>query len=495
MSLKIRVMEDVPDPTAQIARAAFPKGTIYLQLRDKLGTIYEDQQFKDLYAQDGQPAVSPWRLALITVLQFAENMPDRQAAEAVRGRIDWKYLLGLEMTDAGFDYSVLCEFRARLVTGGAGTLLLEHMIEIFKNEGILKTRKPQRTDSTHILTAVRDLSRLELVGKTMLHVLNNLAVVSPNWLKTIAPVEWKERYLIRWEDYHLPKSKTKRLELGEQVGQDGKLLLETIFGKEAPIWIREMPAVEILRQVWVQNFYEDEDGLHWRESGNIPPASRMICSPFDLEARYNTKRHHHWVGYKVHLTEICTAEDPHLITHVTTTEATRQDVEVVSELHEKLAEKDLLPDQHLLDQGYTASRVILEAKEKYGVEMIMPMRSGNSWQQQRAEAYDLSRFQMDWANQRAICPQGKESAVWVIGKDRMGDPHYEMMFHASDCVPCPTRVLCTNSKRKRRKIAVRPRKQHELLQRRREYEQSDEFKNRYATRAGIEAQFHRQLTL
>lgn len=103
-----------------------------------------------------------------------------------------------------------------------------------------------------------------------------------------------------------------------------------------------------------------------------------------------------------------------------------------------------------------------------------------------SRAYDLSRFQMHWANQRAVCPQGKESAVWVIGKDRMGDPRYEMMFHASDCVPCPTRALCTTSKRKRRKIAVRPRKQPELLQRRREYEQSDEFKNRYATRAGIE---------
>ena len=179
MSLKIRRLEDVPDLTPQIAQAAFPKGNIYLQLQDKLGTIYEDQQFKDLYAHDGQPAVSPWRLALITVLQCAENIPDRQAAESVRERIDWKYLLGLEMTDAGFDYSVLCEFQVRLVTGGAGTLLLERMIEIFKNEGILKTRKQQRTDSTHILTAVRDLSRLELVGKTMLHTLNSLAVVSP----------------------------------------------------------------------------------------------------------------------------------------------------------------------------------------------------------------------------------------------------------------------------------------------------------------------------
>ena len=258
-----------------------------------MGTIYEDQQFIDLYAQDVQPAVNPWRLALVTVLQFAEGMPDRQAADAVRGRIDWKYLLGLEMTDAGFDYLVLCEFRARLVTGGVDTLLLERLIEIFKKEDVLKNHKQQRTDSTHILTAVRDLSRLELVGKPMLHTLNNLAIISPGSLKRVTPAEWKKRYLMDWEDYHLPKSKSERLELGKQVGQDDIQLLEAIFEKETPVWIREIPAVEILRQVWIQNFYKNENGLHWRESGNIPPASRMICSPFDLDAPYNTKRHHH----------------------------------------------------------------------------------------------------------------------------------------------------------------------------------------------------------
>jgi len=133
MSLKPEPIQDVPELTAQIAQAAFPKGNIYLQLRDELGTIYTDELFADLYAHDGQPATSPWRLALITVLQFAENLPDRQAAEAVRSRIDWKYWLGLEITDPGFDYSVLCEFRTRLVSGDAISRLLDRMIEVLKS--------------------------------------------------------------------------------------------------------------------------------------------------------------------------------------------------------------------------------------------------------------------------------------------------------------------------------------------------------------------------
>jgi len=486
MSLKPEPIQDVPKLTAQIAQAAFPKGNIYLQLRDELGTIYKDELFTDLYARDGQPATSPWRLALITVLQFAENLPDRQAAEAVRSRIDWKYLLGLEITDPGFDYSVLCEFRARLVSGDAISRLLDRMIEVLKSQGILKSRQSQRTDSTHILTAVRDLSRLELVGKMMLHVLNSLAIVNPKWLKTIVPGEWQERYVTRWEDYRLPKSKTKRIELGEQVGRDGMQLYRAIFSGNAPVWLREIPALETLRQVWIQNFYEDEDGLHWRRTGNIPPAAKMICSPFDTQARYNTKRQTNWVGYKVHLTEICDPDSPHLITNVITTEATYQDTGVVSQLHQSLAEKDLLPCEHMLDQGYSASKTLLEAQERYGVEMVMPMRSGHSWQQQDENAYELDQFQIDWARERVICPQGKESGSWVKGRDRQDDLRYEVMFNKADCGPCLARNLCTHSKRQRRKITLRSQYQHELLKKHRDFEQTQTFRARYAVRAGIE---------
>ena len=169
-----------------MARAAFPKENIYLQLREELATIYEDNLFVELYTRDGQPAICPWRLAQVTVVQFAEILPDRQAADAVRSRIDMKYLLGLELTDPGFDFSVLSEFRARLVEGDQLSLLLERIVEVCKDKGLLKGGGHQRSDSTHILAAIRDLSHLELVGNTLLHALNSLSVAHPGWLKAMA---------------------------------------------------------------------------------------------------------------------------------------------------------------------------------------------------------------------------------------------------------------------------------------------------------------------
>src|SRR3954464_9874200 len=130
MSLHSHVIEPVPDETARVARAAFPKGHPYLTFRDALGTVFQDEDFTALFPAWGPPGLPPWRLALVTIMQFRENLPDRQAAEAVRARIDWKYLLSLELDDPGFDHSVLCEFRSRLLEGGAEERLLGKLLEV-----------------------------------------------------------------------------------------------------------------------------------------------------------------------------------------------------------------------------------------------------------------------------------------------------------------------------------------------------------------------------
>ena len=150
MSLKPLPIAPVPEMTALIARAAFRKGNLYMRLRDELGTLYTDEDFTHLFPLRGKPALPAWRLALVTLMQFLENLPDRQAADAVRARIDWKYALGLELTDPGFDYSVLSEFRNRLVQGKAEHLLLDKMLVHFKDKDLVKARGRQRTDSTHV---------------------------------------------------------------------------------------------------------------------------------------------------------------------------------------------------------------------------------------------------------------------------------------------------------------------------------------------------------
>src|SRR5215216_2714069 len=276
MSLHPHVIAPVPEDTARVARAAFPKGNPYLLLRDTLGTIFQDDDFTALFSLVGQPGLPPWRLALVTILQFRENLADRQAAEAVRARIDWKYLLGLDLTDPGFDFSVLSEFRDRLLAGSAAVLLLDKLLERCRTMGLLKARGQQRTDSTHVLAAIRVMNRLELVAETLRATLNELATVAPAWLQALAPLTWYERYSKRIEDTRLPQSTASRDAYAQTVGEDGFHLLEALDAPETPAGLRELPVIATLRQTW-QRHYE-------RSTGEGPTAGHAAVSRVRFKA-------------------------------------------------------------------------------------------------------------------------------------------------------------------------------------------------------------------
>jgi len=310
--------------------------------------------------------------------------------------------------------------------------------------------------------------------------------VDPNWLKAVVPADGLERYNRHWEDYLLPSTKAKRLELGEQVGHDGIFLLKAVYEEDTAIWLRAITAIQTLRQVWWQNLFEDQGELRWWHAGNIPPSAHMICSPFDTEARYNIKRQTAWMGYKVHLTETCDPEEPHLITHVITTEATEQDTSGVDDLHDASAQKELTPSEHFLDQGYSDSHSLITAHQTHGIEMDMPMRTDHSWQKQAGQGYALSDFQIDWIAQQVTCPQGKKSASWVPGQRKKGHLRYEVMFNISDCGPCKARGLCAKAIQLRRKITIRSQAHDNLLQMMRDAQQTGAFHLHYATRAGVE---------
>jgi transposase len=143
-------------------------------------------------------------------MQYLEDLSDRQAADAVRSRIDWKYFLGLALDDPGFDYSVLSEFRQRLLEGKAEAVLLEKWLDRCEELGLLKGKKKQRTDSTYIIAAVRALSLLELVGEAMRRVLDEAAQIAPDWLRTHMKPEWITRYGRRFDGYPLSIGKAKR---------------------------------------------------------------------------------------------------------------------------------------------------------------------------------------------------------------------------------------------------------------------------------------------
>src|SRR5215469_7141441 len=298
MSLRPRPPCSIPEETHRVAHAAFPKGTLCIRIVDELGSIYDDDQCASLFPTRGQPTTSPARLALASVLQYVEGLSDRQAAEAVRGRIDWKYALGLELTDPGFDHTVLSEFRSRLVHGRAELQLLDTLLERCRELGLIRERGRQRTDSTHVLAAVRVLNRLERVGETMRAALNELAVMAPDWLQALAPAEWYQRYAKRVENYHLPKTDAARQDLAQVIAADGERLLAAVdAATDQPVLV-QLPAVATLRRVWAEQYTGAPGQLRWREVKDMPSPAELISSPYDPEARYSTKRDVEWVGYK-----------------------------------------------------------------------------------------------------------------------------------------------------------------------------------------------------
>ena len=495
MCLHPHSVEPVPEETARVAKAAFPKGTTYMTMRDELGVIFEDEDFAHLFPRRGQPAMAPWRLALVTIMQFAEGLSDRQAADAVRARIDWKYALSLELADPGFDASVLSEFRSRLLEGGAERLLFDHLLERFREMGLVKARGKQRTDSTRILAVVRGLNRLELVGETMRHALDALSTVAPEWLRGRVREEWTQRYIRRLDDEKLPKSKEERQAEAEKIGADGYELLGDVLSEGSPAWLRQIPAVETLRKVWLQNFFYDQGGnVRWRTSEEgIPRSARYVNSPIDPDCRYARKFTTSWVGYRVHLTETCEEGLPNIITDVQTAPAPIADGDATPIIHEALKEKDLLPQIQFVDTGYLDAELLVESKRKYGVDLYGPTRPDYRWQARAKQGFGMQDFQIDWDRKKAICPEGHESVEWTPFVDNRGNDVIRLKFSTTDCGSCPSRELCTQSDAKypRRRLTIRPKEQYEALQRAREREETADFKEQYARRAGIEGSISR----
>ncbi len=486
MSLQREEIGSVPEETARVARASFPKGNRYMRLRDALGTIFDESEFADLFGRRGKPAEIPWRLGLVCITQYMENLTDRQAADAVRARMDLKYLLGLELTDPGFDFSVLSEFRQRLITHDAEHRLFTLLVAKLSEHGYLKKRGVQRTDSTHVLAAVHQFHRVELLGETLRAALNELATQDPNWLKQWVPADWFERYSRRVEVWRLGIAKDEKDAFMEQVGRDGSHLLMALYEPEAPSHLAQIPQVQLLRQMWVQQFFWEEGSLRLRNKDALPPAHLTIRSPYDPHAHFGQKRDLTWYGYKVHFSETCDPDLPHLITCVQTTDATATDMQQTQHVHKEMERRDLLPHTHLVDEGYVDAGALVESRERYAIVLLGPVSKNNQWQAKAGQGYDRSGFSIDWEAKEATCPQGKKSVYWRERTDQHGHPNISVRFDRHQCRHCSTRSLCTRSAKDPRLLTIRSKEEFLQLQCTRQEQETSEFRATYATRSGIE---------
>jgi transposase len=265
--------------------------------------------------------------------------------------------------------------RASFPKGNVYMKMHDVMLLRFQEKNLIKHRGKQRTDSTQMIAAIRQVNRLELAGETLRAALNEIATVAPEWLKQIISEDWYERYRWRFDDYRLPKKKNEREQLARQIGLDGHYLLDQVWRLNEELEVRHLWSLEVLRRVWVQQYTFINEQLVWRnpDSSGLPPNSICIESPYDIEARNSSKRGMNWTGYKVHFTETCDDEQsPNLITNVETTSATTPDGEVTSTVHQKLAAKNLLPDEHLVDAAYVDAYQLVESHQIYHVSLIGP---------------------------------------------------------------------------------------------------------------------------
>ena len=521
-----------PEPAPEIVaavRAMYRRREppVPVAVRDRLGELFPDAEFAAGFGRRGRPGWSPGRLALVTVLQMMENLTDRQAADAVRDKISWKYALGLGLDDEGFDASVLSEFRTRVVGHGLEQRVLDLLLEVLVERGLLSAGGKARTDSTHVVAAVRNLNRIELAGESVRACVEAIAAAAPDWLAAVIDVaDWGRRYGARVDSWRLPSSAAKRAELVAAYGADAAALLRAVYDPGAPAWLAELPAVEVLRVMLVQNYVITSDAAgreviraRKADTDGLPPCRARLTSPYELDARFSVKGALRWNGYKVHLTETCDTptpgegdpdsdhpdsdhpdsdhpdsadpgpgRGPNLIVGVDTTDATVPDVAMTDPVHARLAERALLPAEHLVDSGYPSAELLVDSWRRWGIELVTPLQADKSRQAKAGQGYDRSRFSIDFDAQHAICPQGKTSTRWEPTLHR-GTPKIMIRFDARTCRGCPVREQCTRttSRRYGRQLTVPTREVHHAQLAARARQDTPDGRARYALRAGVEA--------
>lgn len=489
MCVRPQTGAEVPELTARVARASNPGGTTAMWVRDRLDGLWRDEDFAAWYPRDGRPGLSPAQLATVSVLQFLLDLSDRDAAEAVRCRIDFKYALGLELDDPGFHHSVLGDFRGRLLEEGRADRLLDLALARLKEAGLVRERTTQRTDSTHILAAVRDLTRLELVTEAVRGALEELARTAGQALDGLVDDNWGRRY---GRPVRLGKNPTRPRTRIHEAGADACQLIAHLATSYPDLL--HGPQVEALRQILVQNYYRDAAGrLRWRDDDDgsgLPPSAVRIISPYDLAARYARRGQvTRWTGYLAHVTETCSDDGPNVITDVATTPATSADTLALAGIHARLRHRGLLPGEHLVDGGYTSLVHMERAGREHQITLTGPLPGNPTRQHRTQEGYARDDFRIDYDHRQVTCPQGQVSKGWhgpYPTSSPDAAPLIVARFTKAQCQPCPARAVCTTSSDGKRTVGFPPRELHELQIRNRADQHDPAWHKRYAVRSGIE---------
>lgn len=447
---------------------------VLLRVRDRLAALY----CKD----NGRPAVEPYVLMGVSVLQFLERMPDARAAEAARLNLGWKYALDLPVDWAGFHATVLVYFRKRLVSGGQERALFDEVLNALEQAGLTRKHGAMRLDSSHVLACVARMGRLERTRQTLRLALEAVGA-EPG---ADAPASWKtwyERYVESEPDLRRATAE----QMVDKLRQCGEDLRDVLAWAERQDAWKDRPPVKLARRVFDQQFEVVEGVVRSRPE----EASGIVQNPHDPDAQWAAKdqaKSKTWVGYKVQVME--TAPDvprekkglptEQFITEVTTTEAIGSDIagqrRALEALHVHRNDK---PSVLYVDAGYVTDDTLADAREG-GYELVGPARPSPT------HKTDLpsDRFDVSIAERKAICPGGHVSRQCSLIHDQHKATRYYRFEWAALCDTCPLQSACTRSRTGRRALVVGV--HHDLLQQRRREMRTEDFKKRFKRRAAIE---------
>lgn len=474
MTLHPRDLTSMPEDSAALADSVLGPTNPYRVLGDQLADLFTDVQFAALYLPHGRAAVSPSLLALVTIFQFLENVPDRQAAELVRVRLDWKYALHLSVADPGFDFSCLSYFRRRLLRHEQEKALFETVLQRLQAMGLVRKRGKQRTDSIAVLGAVKELSSLETVSETLRLAIRALGQAAPGWVAQTMPAAYREAYERSQPDYQL--SETERAAARLAVGVAGYWLLDHLHEAGLPEVIERLDAIQTLRTVWAQRFVRVEGQV--QVCMETVDSTERLVTPHDPGVRAGQKRGKRWHGEKAHVTETAEEGQPNFITNVTTGNASGGDAEALAPIREQLAADDLLPAEQYVDSGYVSGKQLAES-EAEGIALLGPPLADTS-----PNGFKIADFTVDWEAQTATCPAGQTSVKWRKKTERDGSQAVQIQFASRTCASCPLRAQCTTGTTGR---SVHINEHHALVVARRAEAQTQTFRRKLWARSAIEA--------
>ena len=437
MCLKIHPPWPMPAETGRIGRTLLKENDVYRLIGDQLFEQLNEEEYADLYSAEGKPGISPIILAFVTVFQFMEKLADRQAVNSLCMRLDWKYALHLPLEYEGFDFSVLSEFRDRLIKGGAEGRVFEKLVEQIRALGLIKEHGKQRTDSIAMLTKVRRLCRLETVVETLRLAIVAIVKTDQDWSAEMIPPAWEEKYGERFVRQRYSEKEWQEYE--DQIGENGVWLLKRLEKGSAPTELQNLPEVQVLKTVWAQQFREEAGKMVYTDLKKYD-GHTQIQSPHDPEARYSRKRHFEWVGDKVQVTETEDEGYPHIITDIVGTNSNRTDYEELPAIQERLGQRDCLPAEHYADAGYM-SGPNLNHSHKMHIDLIGPLPSVTTPQDLLPDGITRDYFQIDAKSMTVTCPQG-----YVAANPTPVNNSLSFRFPAAMCAACELHSRCCTGK-------------------------------------------------